>query len=101
MGRGGKAVLCSPALRGYCKKKAIVSSSSCLCRIKQVIRSLILIRLRPQEPLLRKEEERIIGKLVEPLSLEGCKSRVSKCWSGMAEAQVILETGGEVSQKRI
>lgn len=51
MGRGEKAATHSQELTGYCKKTAVVSSS-CLRRL-QVIRSLILIRLWPQEPLLR------------------------------------------------
>lgn len=39
----------------------------------------------------------MIGKLVEPPSPEGCKNRLSKCQSGVAEVQVNLETGGEAS----
>lgn len=56
VGRGEKTVPRSQAITGYCKKKEI-GVFPCLCRINQETRSLILIRLRPEETLKIKKEQ--------------------------------------------
>lgn len=53
--RGERAVLCSQAITGNCKKKEI-GVSTCLCRIKQEAKSFVLIRLEPEETLKMRKE---------------------------------------------